>query len=159
MQCIFPNCTKTKIIARYLCEKHFHFVKYRKQLDNYPRMKRKDGTGCITRGYKMLTINGKRIFEHRYIVEKSINRKLKTKEQIHHIDGNGLNNSLDNLIITSQSDHMIKFHNNKPRVFDWNKFVPENKNNKCQVCNLQTAKNNGLCKKHYDTWYHWKQRH
>jgi hypothetical protein len=159
MKCIYPNCTSENIISRYLCQKHFDSVKYRKQLENYPRMKRQDGTGCITNGYKKLTINGKRIFEHRYIIEKSLGRKLEPSEKIHHIDGNSLNNSLNNLIVTSQSSHITRFHNNKPRVFDWNEFVPENKNNKCQVCNLKTRKKIGLCRKHYDTYYHWKQRH
>lgn len=122
-------------------------------------MQREAGSGTFHNGYKKLTIQGRRILEHRYIVEKARNKNLTPIEKIHHLDGNKLNNSLDNLIITSQTYHITKFHNNKPRVFDWNKFKPFNSHNRCQVCNEPTKKISGLCRKHYDTYWHWRQRH
>ena len=45
------------------------------------------------------------IAEHRYIIEQLLNRKLKYNEVIHHLDGTKTNNSLDNLIIVSRSNH------------------------------------------------------
>jgi len=159
MKCLYPKCKNTNIFCRCLCEKHYWKVRDRKELDNYPRMKRKDGTGCFTQGYKILTKDGKRIFEHRYIMEKILGRKLKKREKIHHIDGNGLNNSPENLVVLSQSDHIVNFHNNNPRVFNWNNFQKINKNNLCQVCGKKTKSSFGLCRKHYDTYWHWKQRH
>ena len=45
------------------------------------------------------------INEHRAIVEELLQRKLDYNEIIHHIDGNPKNNSLDNLIILSRSNH------------------------------------------------------
>lgn len=161
MKCIYKDCSNTDIIARCLCEKHYHKIKYLGKLNEYPRMKRKDGTGTFQNGYKKITTNGKRIFEHRKVIENFIGRKLKKSEKIHHIDGDKLNNKVSNLIITSQKDHIKTFHNNQPRIFNWNKFTPQNKDNKCQVCNKKLNKQNrfGLCRKHYNTYWCWKQRH
>ena len=51
-------------------------------------------------GYKWIKITkNKWLQEHRYIVEKFIGKKLKSKEVIHHIDYNRANNQLDNLYI------------------------------------------------------------
>lgn len=60
--------------------------------------KRKDG-------YILISVNGKRKFEHRYIMEEYIGRKLEYDETIHHIDGNRSNNHLPNLSIEPRSLH------------------------------------------------------
>jgi hypothetical protein len=158
MKCIFEDCSKEKLVGRYLCQKHFDYVKHKGKLNDYPLMNRPKGSGCFHDGYKKLTINGERIFEHRYIIEKAIGRKLDRNEKVHHKDGDRLNNSLGNLIITDQGNHVSLFHNNRPRVFDWNKFKPKN-NGICQICKQPTTKKIGLCRKHYDTYWHWKSRH
>lgn len=49
-------------------------------------------------------INGKSNF-HRTISQEAIGRKLAKDEVVHHIDCNYLNNSLDNLMIMSNSSH------------------------------------------------------
>ncbi len=43
-------------------------------------------------------------------MEKRLGRKLKRSEVVHHKDGNGLNNNLNNLEIMSIGDHM-RHHN------------------------------------------------
>ena len=45
------------------------------------------------------------VLYHRHIMSLSINRWITTLEQVHHIDGNKLNNLPDNLIILSASEH------------------------------------------------------
>lgn len=42
---------------------------------------------------------------HRYKIEKFLKRKLKANEQIHHIDGDTLNNEVSNLISLNRSEH------------------------------------------------------
>lgn len=43
--------------------------------------------------------------EHRYIIEQELGRELLSTEHVHHIDNNGLNNSRDNLILLTASEH------------------------------------------------------
>ena len=58
---------------------------------------------------KYIIVKGKRIYEHRYVMQKKLGRKLKQGEFVHHIDGNQKNNAPENLeIYTSQSEHMKK---------------------------------------------------
>lgn len=59
--------------------------------------------------YKTIQINGKQLRLHRYLMEQKIGRKLNFNEVVHHIDGNKLNNNIDNLEIISRGNH-IKLH-------------------------------------------------
>jgi hypothetical protein len=43
--------------------------------------------------------------EHRLVMEESIGRYLLPSEVVHHIDGNTLNNSLDNLELLDKREH------------------------------------------------------
>lgn len=53
---------------------------------------------------------------HRIMAEQILGRKLKKGEVVHHIDENKLNNSFDNLIVLSRSDH-TKLHIAKRRKY------------------------------------------
>lgn len=58
------------------------------------------GSWRISGGYKYIKIsNNYWKQEHIYKVEQHIKRKMKPSENIHHIDGNKLNNKLKNLYI------------------------------------------------------------
>lgn len=48
---------------------------------------------------------GRRLREHRYIMEQHLGRRLDRKEHVHHVDGDKTNNSLSNLQVLSESDH------------------------------------------------------
>lgn len=58
----------------------------------------------------------KQVLEHRYVMEKHLNRKLLTSEIVHHIDGDGLNNDISNLELMSQGDHRSEHSG----PFKWN---------------------------------------
>ena len=58
--------------------------------------------------YKTIKVDGKWVREHRWLMEQHLGRKLERWEQVHHIDGNHLNNSLDNLEVLSNADHQRK---------------------------------------------------
>jgi hypothetical protein len=55
--------------------------------------------------YKALKVRGKRIDEHRLIMQNVLGRKLSRNEVVHHIDGNKSNNSLENLVVMTRSEH------------------------------------------------------
>lgn len=58
----------------------------------------------------MLTFeDGSRMLEHRFIMEAYLGRKILPEEIVHHVDGNGLNNSIDNLELQSIISHN-RFH-------------------------------------------------
>lgn len=55
--------------------------------------------------YKAMKVRGKRIDEHRLIMQNVLGRKLARNEVVHHIDGNKSNNSLENLVVMTRSEH------------------------------------------------------
>lgn len=68
--------------------------------------------GCITNwGYRMIWINGKKIYEHRHIMEQHLKRNLLPGEEVHHINGNKLDNRIENLKVLSVEEHK-KNHRN-----------------------------------------------
>jgi len=80
------------------------FLKYGTPISPYK--KADNGKGCITPdGYKIIRKNGKSIYEHRYFIEQQLKRKLLRKEHVHHKDGNGLNNKLNNLEVLDIKKH------------------------------------------------------
>lgn len=50
------------------------------------------------------------VFEHRYVMECFLGRALRPEEQVHHKDGNKLNNSLENLEVLSREEHARIHH-------------------------------------------------
>lgn len=62
------------------------------------------GNGLI---YRRVKIGEPNIwdYEHRAIMSQLIGRQLKDSEQVHHIDGNTLNNSPENLQLLTRSEH------------------------------------------------------
>ena len=54
--------------------------------------------GLHMSGYRLVTVDdGRKCFEHTYLYEKHLKRRLKKEERIHHIDLDKLNNDIDNL--------------------------------------------------------------
>lgn len=71
---------------------------------------------------RLLWRNGKRVRAHRWIMEQKLDRKLSPTEVVHHINGNPLDNRIENLRVLDAAEH-IRLHKEK---------YPKEKN--CEVC-------------------------
>ncbi len=81
------------------------------------------GGVIFNNGYKLIKCDdpkhphqyrGGYVYEHRRVVEKAIGRYLDPKEKVHHINGDIIDNRVENLVLCqSNSDHFKKFHSDQ----------------------------------------------
>jgi hypothetical protein len=115
-RCIWTDEMKKTISKRYMGSGNPNFGKTSPMSgkkrpefsgEKHPNWKRgywisKDGY----KYYESVYTKGKKITEHRMIMEKYLGRKLLNTEIIHHINGDVIDNSIDNLMICTRAKHI-----------------------------------------------------
>ena len=84
----------------------------------YDHNKRDGSTYVGVNGYRYIKVHGHPngaqsnywMLEHRHTMEQHLGRYLTSDETVHHKDCDKLNNSIENLEVLSNSEH-VKFHN------------------------------------------------
>lgn len=99
--CFYVACKRHSRI-RGLCEAHYRQKRAGKELKPLRQNRRKNGTGGITTaGYLQVPAikNGRRVYElkHRIVMEEILGRPLFRGENVHHRNGNRLDNRPENL--------------------------------------------------------------
>ena len=70
------------------------------------------------------------VYEHTLVMEKHLGRFLKDKEEIHHVNGVGIDNKIENLhLCKNHAEHIKKFHSDLEILQKGRKLSKEQKEN------------------------------
>ena len=73
-------------------------------------IRRRRGSGSIAANGRLISSGGVQRYEHVLIAEKVLGRSLPKGAVVHHIDGNNLNNSHNNLRICPNQQYHLLMH-------------------------------------------------
>lgn len=136
-----------------VCKKEFYVPQYRakkqctkycsrsclakKHLAPYVKIHGFKKVGQPIHTYKEINVNGRRIKEHRYIMEQHLGKKLTRNDHVHHINGNPHDNRIENLEVLSNSEHQKKELSFRKKLLLIRRLL------RCLLARLLFLRNNG----------------
>lgn len=99
--CRVPGCGQP-FLARQLCSKHYAL----ERRNGTPSLVRRFTQSYVKDGYRYVLV-GYRHYEpeHRVLMERSLGRRLRPDEHVHHRNHDILDNRLSNLTVLTRSEH------------------------------------------------------
>lgn len=111
--CKVENCN-SPIDANDLCNKHRLRLYYHNTTD---ARRNENGAGHLHHtGYVYVKINGKRIAQHRLVVEKAMGKSLPPGAIIHHLNGDKSDNRPCNLVVCPSEAYHNLLHSRQKRL-------------------------------------------
>ena len=104
-ECAASGCSRPYVKMK-LCIIHYEIKRKTGQLN---RSRAPNGTGNIHKGYRQFRLSDGLKYEHRLVMEKFLGRQLSRSEVVHHVNGDRLDNRLENLQVMTPREH-TKLH-------------------------------------------------
>ena len=94
-----------------MCPMHYERVKRNGDPGGAENSRKDPSIGYVRPdGYRQTYVNGVRGLTHQHVVAEALGRSLNLPEEIHHVDGNRLNNAPSNLVVCPDRSYHRLLH-------------------------------------------------